>query len=146
MKYIYIILGVIICFSTISCKKEISLISSVKETVIRGVPSKHPYIQYKLEFEVLQEDAQIKIQQITFPLLGIQNDELKYDIMDLKSNLIVSEINGKGRYVINIIPKSSAQGIVRTKKLDEIEISWLLNNVLKKTKISSFVEKTKRIR
>jgi len=146
MKYTLLLYTLILCVVSTSCKKEITLISAVKETVLPGLPTQQPHIRYVLEFEVSDETPNLKIERIHFPLLGIEDTELVYDIMHMKSNMIISEITEKGKYLINIIPNNQAQNIVKSKKADEIEIFWTSNGTSRNTKISSFVEKTKRIR
>ncbi len=130
----------------LSCKEEILLVSAVKEITIPGRPNQDQFVQYKIQFEVTKDDQNIKIEDIAFPQLDIKKEKLRFDIMDLSSNLIVSNIIKKGEYLLNIKPDSEFQNQMITAKKDEIIVSIVKNNRIEQIKISSFVEKTKRIR
>ncbi|RKN00850.1 hypothetical protein D7036_18265 [Aquimarina sp. BL5] len=134
-------------FSTLlSCKEEILLVSAVKEITVPGRPNQDQYVQYKIQFEVTKDDQNLKIEDITFPQLDVKKDKLRFDIMDVSSNSITKTITKKGKYLLNIRPDSELQNQMITTKKDEIVIFLIKNNKTEQIKISSFVEKTKRIR
>lgn len=130
----------------LSCKEEILLVSAVKEITVPGRPNQDQYVQYKIQFEVTKDDQNVKIEDITFPQLDVKKDKLRFDIMDVSSNSITKTITKKGKYLLNIKPDSELQNQMITTKKDEIIIFLIKNNKTEQIKISSFVEKTKRIR
>ncbi len=130
----------------LSCKEEILLVSAVKEITIPGRPNENQFVQYKIQFEVTKDDQNIEIEDIMFPQLDIKKEKLRFDIMDVSSNSIITNITKKGKYLLNIRPDNEFQNQMITTTKDEIIISLVGNNKMEQIKISSFVEKTKRIR
>ncbi|WP_298320940.1 hypothetical protein [uncultured Aquimarina sp.] len=146
MKYVSVIITFIVFSTLLSCKEEILLVSAVKEITAPGRPNQDQYVQYKIQFEVTKDDQNLKIEDITFPQLDVKKDKLRFDIMDVSSNSITKTITKKGKYLLNIKPDSELQNQMITTKKDEMIIFLIKNNKTEQIKISSFVEKTKRIR
>ncbi len=146
MKYVSVIITFLMLCTLLSCKEEILLTSAVKEITIPGRPNQDQFVQYKIQFEVTKNDQNFKIEDINFPQLDVKKERLRFDIMDMNSNLIISNITKKGKYLLNIKPDNEFQNQMITTKKDEIIISLVVNNKTEQIKISSFVEKTKRIR
>ncbi|AXT53889.1 hypothetical protein D1818_24860 [Aquimarina sp. BL5] len=146
MKYVSVIITFLVFSTLLSCKEEILLVSAVKEITVPGRPNQDQYVQYKIQFEVTKDDQNLKIEDITFPQLDVKKDKLRFDIMDVSSNSITKTITKKGKYLLNIRPDSELQNQMITTKKDEIVIFLIKNNKTEQIKISSFVEKTKRIR
>ncbi|WP_299439107.1 hypothetical protein [uncultured Aquimarina sp.] len=146
MKYASLMITFLLLCTFLSCKEEIILVSSVKEITIPGRSDENQFVQYKLQFEVAKDGQNIQIEDITFPMLDIKKEKLRFDIMAVSSNLIITNIIEKGTYILNIRPDDELQNQMITAKNDEIIISIVRNNKAEQIKISSFVEKTKRIR
>ncbi|WP_299219022.1 hypothetical protein [uncultured Aquimarina sp.] len=146
MKYVSVIITFLMLCTFLSCKEEILLVSAVKEITIPGRPNENQFVQYKIQFEVTKDDQNIEIEDIMFPQLDIKKEKLRFDIMDVSSNSIITNITKKGKYLLNIRPDNEFQNQMITTTKDEIIISLVGNNKMEQIKISSFVEKTKRIR
>jgi len=146
MKYLFPIITSLVLCTFLSCKDEILLVSSVKEITIPGRPDQNSFVQYKLKFEVTKDGQNIQIKDVVFPYFDIRKEKLRFDIMDVSSNLIIKSITKKGNYMLNIRPNDELQNQMIATKKDEVIISIVQNNKTEQIKISSFVEKTKRIR
>ncbi|MDH7446730.1 hypothetical protein [Aquimarina sp. 2201CG14-23] len=122
-----------------SCKKDVEILSAIKETIIPGIPESKPYVRYVVDLELLN-DHNVEIEKIEF----LQNKVSDFSIVDSKNNTDISKIEKKGMYKLIVTPNMENNESSDIK--DTLVIFYKFDDQNKKITLNSFTEKVTRRR
>ncbi|SEB80531.1 hypothetical protein SAMN04489761_1822 [Tenacibaculum sp. MAR_2009_124] len=133
-------------FILMSCKSNLILISSIKETVLPGRPNIPSYSNYKVNFKTMNTSS-IKIDRVEVKSKGTCYT-CSYLLKEQKGTSYLNKISKQGNYILEIPLKDKY--IISTSNCDNKEEELLIyyeeNGKPNSLKISVFSEETKTMR
>ncbi len=135
------ILAIVLLVMCSSCKSQLRLTSVYKETVIPGIRTQQPYMQYAISFEV-GEDMVLVFDENKIENENFNGQDLNIGLMTQNHSKTMQSITKAGAYTLLIESIDKTIDINR----DKLKLYYKSNGKTQSIEITSFENKEVKLR